>query len=86
MPTATVPQPDVSTAKRGREREPYDTSGRERARRPVTRGITAAALTAAGLAGAVVLGSQTRLSRKLPVLRRTTRTQAVRRAIAKRLP
>jgi hypothetical protein len=93
MPTASVPQPDVSNAKRGGERGPSDASGpeaaslkRERARRAVTKGITAAALTVAGLAGGVVLGSQTKLSRKLPVLRRPTRAQAVRDAVAKRLP
>jgi hypothetical protein len=91
--TPSVSQPDVSTAEWGPERGPHDASGpegaslkRKLARRAVTQGTAAAALTAAGLAGGVVLESQTKLSRKLPVLRRPSRAQSVRGAIAKRLP
>ena len=58
----------------------------ERARRAVTQGGKAAGLTAAGLAAGVLLESQTKLSSKLPLSRRTTRTRAMRHAIAKRLP
>jgi hypothetical protein len=92
MSTPSVSQSDISTADGGPERGPHDGSGpegasskRERARRAVTQGVTAAALTGAGLAGGVVLESQTKLSRKLPGLRRPSRTQALRGAIATRL-
>ena len=85
-------QPEVSTAEPGPEHRQHVASGPERARfepervrRAVAQGITAAALTAAGLAGGVVLESQTRLSRNLPGLRHPTRPQSVRGAIAKRL-
>ena len=72
-------------------RRPNDSSERasfpgERARRAATQGVKAAGLTAAGLAAGVVLESQTKLSRNLPLSRRPTRTRAIRHAIAKRLP
>ena len=52
----------------------------------VTQGLKAAGLTVGGIAAGAVLESRTQLSRKLPISRPPTRRQAMRNAIAKRLP
>jgi hypothetical protein len=52
----------------------------------VTQGLKAAGLTAGGVAAGAVLESRTQLSRKLPISRPPNRRQAIRKAIAKRLP
>jgi hypothetical protein len=57
-----------------------------RLRHVVTQGLKAAGLTAGGVAAGAVLESRTQLSRKLPISRPTSRRQAIRQAIAKRLP
>jgi hypothetical protein len=59
---------------------------RGRAGHAARQGLKAAGLTAAGLAGGVLLESQAQLSRKLPLPRRRNRVQAVLDAIGKRLP
>jgi hypothetical protein len=56
-----------------------------RARRYAQQGVKAVGLTAAGLAGGVILESQARLSRKLPLPERRNRVQAALHAIRKRL-
>ena len=58
----------------------------DRVRHVVTQGLKAAGLTAGGVAAGAVLESRTHLSRKLPISRRPNRKQAIRKAIAKRLP
>ena len=91
MSIPPAPGSDVDTAAggAGQPNEPSGTadgsagSGR---RHTVTQAAAAVGLTATGLAAGVVLESQTRLSRKLPVPRRPKRTQAIRDAVAKRLP
>ena len=57
-----------------------------RLHRVVTQGLKAAGLTVGGVAAGAVLESRTQLSRKLPMSRPSTRRQAIRKAIAKRLP
>jgi DNA-binding FadR family transcriptional regulator len=52
----------------------------------VTQGLKAAGLTVGGVAAGAVLESRTQLARKLPISRPSTRRQAIRKAIAKRLP
>jgi hypothetical protein len=91
IPPAPSPS-DVDTAAVGaEERHPNDPpaaadgAARDGRRHTVTQAAAAVGLTATGLAAGVVLESQTKLSRKLPVRRRPKRTQAVRDAIAKRL-
>jgi hypothetical protein len=86
-------QSDVDTAAYGTEERhsndaPAATDGaaRDGRRHTVTQAAAAVGLTATGLAAGVVLESQTKLSRKLPVRRPAKRTQAIRDAIAKRLP
>ena len=93
MSIPPAPDSDVDTAAVGaEERHPNDPLGaadgaaRDARRHAVTRAAAAAGLTATGLAAGVVLESETKLSRKLPVRRRPKRTQAIRNAIAKRLP
>ena len=57
-----------------------------RVRHVVTQGFKAAGLTAGGVAAGAALESRTQLSRKLPISRPRNRRQAIRKAIAKRLP
>ena len=89
IPPASSPS-DVDTG--AQERHPNDPpaaadgAARDGRRHTATRAAAAVGLTATGLAAGVVLESQTKLSRKLPVRRPAKRTQAIRDAIAKRLP
>jgi len=81
---------DVPTDEARAARRPSDAARRlplpgERARRTATQGAKAGGLTAAALAAGVLLEAHTKLSRKLPLPRRATRTRAIRHAIAKRL-
>lgn len=93
MSIPPAPGSDVDTAAGGAE-EPRsndspgapDGSARNGRRQTVTQAAAAVGLTGAGLAAGVVLESQTKLSRKLPLSRRPKRTQTMRDAIAKRLP
>jgi hypothetical protein len=89
------PAPDPSDVETGavgaEERHPNDPAAadgtaQDGRRHTVTQAAAAVGLTATGLAAGVVLESQTKLSRKLPVRRRPKRTQAIRDAIAKQLP
>jgi hypothetical protein len=63
-----------------------DSSGRDRVRHVVTQGLKAAGFTAGGVAAGAVLESRAQLSRKLPISRPRSRRQAIRKAIARRLP
>jgi hypothetical protein len=63
-----------------------DASRPGRVRHVVTRGLKAAGLTAGGVAAGAVLESRTHVSRKLPMSRRPSRGEVIRKAIAKRLP
>jgi lipid-binding SYLF domain-containing protein len=58
----------------------------ERVRHVVTQVLKAAGLTAGGVAAGAVLESRTQLSRKLPISRRPSRAEAIRKAITNRLP
>jgi hypothetical protein len=91
-PPASGPS-DVDTAAVGaEERHTNDPPGtadgaaRDDRRHTVTRAAGAVGLTATAVAAGVVLESKTNLSRKLPVRRPPKRTEAIRDAIAKRLP
>jgi hypothetical protein len=64
---------------------PSSDSVRERMGHAVAQGAKAAGLTAAGLAGGVLLESRSKPSRKLSSLRRRKRLRAIPGAIAKRL-
>jgi lipid-binding SYLF domain-containing protein len=64
-----------------------DASSRpERMRQVITHSLKAAGLTAGGVVAGAVLESRRQLSRKLPISQRPSRKQAIRTAIAKRLP
>jgi hypothetical protein len=79
MSTAPAAAPDATTSAEG-------SSAPERVRHVVTQGLKAAGLTAGGVAAGAVLESRTHVSRKLPIPRRTSRAEAIRKAIANRLP
>jgi hypothetical protein len=84
-PASTGVPTDEARAAHG----PSGASGRrslpgERARRAVIQGAKAGGLAGAALAAGVFLEARTKLSRKLPLSRRPTRTRAIRHAIAKR--
>jgi hypothetical protein len=63
-----------------------DASSPDRVRTVVTQGLKAAGLTAGGVAAGAVLESRTHLASRLPIPRRPSRMQAIRNAIARRLP
>ena len=79
MPTPVPATPDAATTAQA-------PSAPERVRHVVTQILKAAGLTAGGVAAGAVLESRTHLSRKVRILRRPNRRQAVRKAIARRLP
>ncbi len=79
---STAPAPATPDARHAAEAS----SPPDRLRQVVTQGLKAAGLTAGGVAAGAVLESRTQLSRKLPISRPPNRRQAIRKAIAKRLP
>ena len=87
---STAPAPATPDARHAAEATsppgPPDTSSADRLRHVVTQSLKAAGLTAGGVAAGAVLESRTQLSRKLPISRPPNRRQAIRKAIAKRLP
>jgi len=78
---STAPAPATTDAPPAAE-----ASAQDRLRRLAAQGLKAAGFTAGGVAAGAVLESRTQLSRKLPISRPATRRQAIRKAIAKRLP
>jgi hypothetical protein len=78
---STAPAPATPDAPPAAEASPPD-----RLRHVVTQGLKAAGLTAGGVAAGAALESRTQLSRKLAISRPRNRRQAIREAIAKRLP
>lgn len=93
-PAARPPQPapeppetderDEHARRNGHDEGAHD--ARERVRHAVAQGAKAAGLTAAGFAGAALLDSRVKPSRKLHIPRRRTRARFLRDELAKRLP